>query len=160
VKFIEAVTPENRVRVYRNEDTGWGWPPYFKLNSFNLQAEASNLVSNAENPKWVAIKHYGWRSEFFTIFPNAVSIRAVEGPDARIFPWVNVVILATLAVLILMAWRMLAQFRERMVDPLIEDMGDALDRVDERTDQARDRARGLWGRLRAWAGTWRGKPRR
>jgi hypothetical protein len=160
VKFIEAVTPENRVRVYRNEDTGWGWPPYFKLNSFNLQAEASNLISSDENPKWVAIKHYGWRSEFFTIFPNAVSIRRVEGPDASIFPWLNIVILSVLAVLVLMVWRMLAQLRERVVDPLVEDVGDAFDRVDEHADRARARAGSTWGRFRAWLGSFRGPPRR
>ncbi|MCH5377309.1 MAG: DUF1523 family protein, partial [Planctomycetes bacterium] len=34
-----------RVMVYRNEDTGWIWPPYFKFDSSDLQAEASANVS-------------------------------------------------------------------------------------------------------------------
>ena len=160
IKFIETFRPNGRTMVYRNEDTGWGWPPYFKVNSFNLQAEAGDLVSTANAPQWVVIKHYGWRNEFFTIFPNAVSVRPVDSPDVRIIPWINIVILSTLALVVLMGWRMLAQFRERAIDPVLDDMGDALDRVDARADAAREKARGFWGRLGAWIGTWRGKPRR
>lgn len=160
VKFIEAVRPNGRVRVYRNEDTGWGWPPYFKLNSFNLQAQAADLISTAQAPRWVAVTHYGWRSEFFTIFPNAVSVRPVDGPDATIVPWVNIVILGTLALLLVMAWRMLAQFRERMIDPALNRVEDTWNEMDARAGAARGRARGVWGRFRAWLDTWRGKPRR
>ena len=35
-----------KVIVYRNEATGWVWPPYFKYDSSNLQAEATNLKSS------------------------------------------------------------------------------------------------------------------
>ncbi|MDR5652548.1 DUF1523 family protein [Ruixingdingia sedimenti] len=160
IKFIETMSPRGRPMVYRNEDTGWSWPPYFKVNSFNLQTQAGDLVSTAQSPRWVAITHYGWRNEFFSIFPNAVAVREVSGPDATLIPWVNIVILTLLALAILMIWRMLAQFRERMIDPVIEDVGDALDRADERADRARDRARGAWGRFTGWLGTWRGRPRR
>ncbi|HMO06928.1 MAG TPA: DUF1523 family protein [Paracoccaceae bacterium] len=153
VKFIEAVRPNGRVIVYRNEDTGWGWPPYFKLNSFNLQAEASNLISTQAAPRWVAVKHYGWRNEFFTIFPNAISLREVEGPDVRIVPWVNLVVIATLIFLVFMVWKMLAQFRERVIDP-------AADRVTQTLDDIDSRRRSLRQRIADWLGTWRGKPRR
>mgnify|MGYP002622553134 CR=1 FL=1 len=78
VFFIQTVRANGRPMVYRNEDTGWGWPPYFKINSHNLQTRASNLTSTAANPTWVAIRHYGWRNEFLTIFPNAISLREVE----------------------------------------------------------------------------------
>jgi hypothetical protein len=153
VKFIEAVQPNGRVIVYRNEDTGWGWPPYFKLNSFNLQAEASNLISTGDAPKWVAVKHYGWRNEFFTIFPNAVSLRPVAGPDVSFIPWVNMVILTTLILLLVMAWKMIAQFRERVIDP-------ATDRVNETLDAVDARRRGIRSRIAAWLDSWRSKPRR
>lgn len=153
VKFIEAVQPNGRVIVYRNEDTGWGWPPYFKLNSFNLQAEASNLISTAAVPKWVAVKHYGWRNEFFTIFPNAVALREVEGPDVTFIPWVNMVIITTLILLVVMAWKMIAQFRERVIDP-------ATDRVNETLDAVDARRRGLRSRVTAWLDSWRSNPRR
>lgn len=150
VFFIQTFRADGKPMVYRNEDTGWGWPPYFKLDSSNLQAEATNLVSTASAPRWVAITHYGWRNEFLTIFPNAVELRPVDGPDVTFFPWVNVIILTTLAFLLFMLWRMLAQFRERMIDPAIDRANVALDEIDARADAARDRASGIWGRLRAW----------
>ena len=42
IRFIDAVFPDGKtVMVYRNEDTGWLWPPYFKWDSSTLQAEAT-----------------------------------------------------------------------------------------------------------------------
>ena len=105
VRFIEAFYQNGKPMVYRNEDTGWGWPPYFKLDSSNLQAEARDMVSPKEDPQWVSVTHYGWRNEFFTIYPNAVGVKSVAGPDVRIIPWLNIVILLTLAILLLMSAR-------------------------------------------------------
>ena len=51
VFFIQTKSPEDRVMVYRNEDTGWGWPPYFKFDTSNLQAEAADLKSVAAEPR-------------------------------------------------------------------------------------------------------------
>jgi hypothetical protein len=103
--------------------------------------------------------HYGWRIPFLSIYPNAVGIRAAEGPDVSIIPWFNIVFFVLLLLAILMIRRMWAQFRERTVDPLVEDAGEVWDKVDDRADVARDRARGTWGRFRGWLGTWQGKPR-
>ncbi|MEL6960600.1 MAG: DUF1523 family protein, partial [Pseudomonadota bacterium] len=47
--------------VYRNEDTGWIYPPYFKFDSSDLQAEAAASISTAEPFEYVVITHYGWR---------------------------------------------------------------------------------------------------
>ncbi|MCQ0091793.1 DUF1523 family protein [Roseovarius sp. M141] len=101
VFFIQAFRTNDKPMIYRNEDTGWGWPPYFKFDTSNLQAEASDLISkrSAGSPQWVLITHYGWRNEFFSIFPNAISVKAVEGPDVRIIPWLNIIILTFLAAL-------------------------------------------------------------
>ena len=96
VFFIQAKYPNGDVMVYRNEDTGWGWPPYFKFDTSNLQAEAADLKSSADAPQWVVIKHYGWRNEFLSIFPNAVSVRPATGPEEQIIPWLNIVILTIL----------------------------------------------------------------
>ena len=153
IRFIEAVFPDESVIVYRNEDTGWVWPPYFKYDSSNLQAEATNFKSTKAAPQFVAVTHYGWRIPFISIYPNAVSMRLVDGPDVRLIPWLNIFLLATLILLILMIRRMWRQFWERTVDP-------AIDAVDARADAARDSARGFWGRISGWFGTWRGKPRR
>jgi len=99
VFFIQTFLPDDDPMIYRNEDTGWGWPPYFKFDTANLQAEASDLLSkkSAETAQWVAIRHYGWRNEFLSIYPNAISLWAVEGPDVRIVPWFNIVVLVLLA---------------------------------------------------------------
>ncbi len=96
VFFIQTVRANGRVMVYRNEDTGWGWPPYFKFDTSNLQAEAADLRSVSDNPKWVAIKHYGWRNEFLSIYPNAVSLHQVDDPNVRIIPWFNIIVLTVL----------------------------------------------------------------
>src|SRR5690606_39595929 len=95
-----------------------------------------------------------------SIFPNAVGIKPVAGPDVTIIPWFNIFFFVFLVVILLLLRRMWLQFRERTIDPIIEDAGEAWDGMDERADQAAARARGIWGRFRAWLGTWKGKPRR
>jgi hypothetical protein len=135
VRFIDAIYPDGSVIVFRNEDTGF-WPPYLKFDSSNLQAQASNFKSTAEAPKWVSITHYGWRIAFESIYPNAVKITPVAGPDVTIIPWVNIVILTLLALALFMARRMWLQFWERMVDPAVASV-----------EEAGDRAKGWFGRL-------------
>ena len=147
IRFIDAVRPNGKVIVYRNEDTGWIWPPYFKYDSSNLQAEATNFVSNKTAPEWVSITHYGWRVSFLSIYPNAVAIRPVEGPDVSIVPWVNIIILTALLILVLTIRRMWRRFRQRSIDPMLEDVGDAWEGIEDRADAAGGRARGFWKRL-------------
>jgi hypothetical protein len=146
--------------VYRNEDTGWVWPPYFKYDSSNLQAEAQNAKSTAAAPQWVSVTHYGWRLPILSIYPNAVNITLVDGPDDTSFPWVNVIVLTTLLFLALMLRRMWMQFRERTIDPALAEAGEAWDAVDAKADAARAKASGFFGRIGAWLNTWRAKPPR
>lgn len=153
VFFIQTLRTDGNPMVYRNEDTGWGWPPYFKLDSSNLQAQAQSMISGADKPQWAAITHYGWRNEFLTIFPNAISVEGVESPDVRIIPWFNIMFFIVLAGILLLLWRMWAQFRERTIDPALESFGDTMDEIDETAD-------GIWARFKAWLATWTGKPRR
>ena len=122
LRLISTIRPNGQPLVYRNEDTGVLWPPYFKFDSEDLQAEASNLTSNEASPQWVAITHYGWRSNLISIYPNAISIRPVEGPDVSLFPWLNIVILIGLAVLVFMAWRIWERFEDRVIDPIRDRM--------------------------------------
>jgi len=84
-------------RWYRNEDTGWGWPPFFKFNSANLAAEADNAISTEAAPRWMVVTRYGWRMTVFSRFPNALSMRPAAGPDESPFPWGNIALLAALA---------------------------------------------------------------
>lgn len=126
VFFIQARKAGGDVIVYRNEDTGWGWPPYFKFDTANLQAEASDFRSTAQQPVWLAVKHYGWRMELISIFPNAVTIRQVDGPDARVIPWVSIIVLVLLAATwwaIRVRW---LRFWEKRVEPAIETVTDRL----------------------------------
>ena len=118
LRLINTILPSGAVMIYRNEDTGFGWPPYFKLNSADLHAEASNLVSNTEAPQWVAVSHYGWRSRLLTTYPNALSVRPVAGPDVTLVPWLGIMILLVLAVMGFMAWRIWERFEDRVIDPL------------------------------------------
>lgn len=136
IRFIETAYPGGEVMVYRNEDTGWIWPPYFKYDSSNLQAEAGNLKSTTEAPKWVVVTHYGWRLPILSIYPNAVSIREAAAVDERIIPWVSIVLIVVLAFALFMARRMWLQFVERMVDPALA-----------RASDAQDRTRGFFARL-------------
>lgn len=157
VQFIQTIRTNGKPLVYRNEDTGWRWPPYFKFDTASLQTEADDLKSTADAPKWAVVTHYGWRNELISIFPNAVGIRAVEGPDVTIIPWFNIFFFAFLLFLVVLLRRMWLQFRERMVDPALADAGEAWDSVEARAENARKEARGFFGRMGAWMNTWRAK---
>lgn len=158
IRFIEAAFEDGSVIVYRNEDTGWIWPPYFKYDSSNLQAEAGNLKSLQTAPKWVSVTHYGWRLAWLSIYPNAVSVKEVAGPDVRIIPYVNIIVLIALAFGVFMLRRMWLQFWERMVEPAVAEVGETWDGVEAQAGAAKARAGGFFGRIAAWFGTWRKKP--
>lgn len=117
VRFIDTARPNGQPYVYRNEDTGWIWPPYFKYDSSNLHAIATDLRSSAADPRWVSITSYGWRVAWLSIYPNAISITPVAGPDVRLFNWPAVIILLVLGVLLVLLWRMWNRFSERSLEP-------------------------------------------
>lgn len=157
IRFIEAAFPDGSVIVYRNEDTGWVWPPYFKYDSSNLQAEAGNLKSLAATPTWVSVTYYGWRFPFLSIYPNAVGLKEVAGPDVRIIPYVPIVVLLALLFIYVMLRRMWAQFFERTVEPVMAEVEETWDGVESRADAVSGKAKGMFGRIGAWIGTWRKK---
>lgn len=141
------------VMVYRNEDTGWIWPPFFKFDSSDLQAVADANITSDVTPRWVSVTHYGWRNRFFTIYPNAIAITPVAGPDVVIIPWFNIFFFIGLIVAYFFARAMWRQFRQRSVDPVIEGASDRWDRVEAGVSERRSR-------IGRWFDTWRGKPRR
>ena len=151
VFFIQAKQPNDRVMVYRNEDTGWGWPPYFKFDTSNLQAEAADLKSTSDKPQWVAVKHYGWRNEFLSIYPNAVGAKAVAGPDVRFVPWLNIIILTAFAALFWAVWVRWRRFRMARIDPVFEDVSEGFEDMGDTISETR-------GRLSRWIGGLRSKP--
>ncbi|EAQ03191.1 hypothetical protein OB2597_13643 [Pseudooceanicola batsensis HTCC2597] len=147
VRFIDTVQRDGDVMVYRNEDTGF-WPPYFKFDSSNLQAEARDLVSNRSDPQWVIVTHYGWRIPFLTAYPNAIAVKATDTPDATLIPWVNIVILLIVAAVVWALRVRWVRFRRRRIDPMVGSMDESWD---DFTDSARERR----GRVSRWLGSWR-----
>ena len=150
VQFIQAVRPNGKPMVYRNEDTGWNWPPYFKFDTANLYTDANDAISTKANPEWVVVKHYGWRNEFMSIFPNAISIKPAPGPDYSPIPWLNIIILTMFFAIVWAIWVRWRRFRARRIDPIIED-------VQENWDAAGDAVADRRGRIKRWLDTWRAK---
>jgi len=138
----------NQTLVYRNEDTGWIYPPYFKFDSADLQAEAGAAISTEAPYDWVVITHYGWRINWLSIYPNAVSIRPAPGEDFRPVPWSNIVIYVLMLAGVLFVRAMWRQFRERTLDPLAESAEDRIDHVQADFAERRGRLRRWWDRLR------------
>jgi len=79
VYFINTEDPDTKkVVVYRNEDTGWGFPWYFKFDAADVQAKAQGYSRDAQQLS--LIRSYGWRIQIFSVFPN---ITSVEPTDSR-----------------------------------------------------------------------------
>lgn len=150
VKFVGTIRENGRPLVYRNEDTGWGWPPYWKFNSSDMQARASDLISPAATPQWVQIKRYGWRNQFFSIYPNVLSMKEVASPDVRIIPWFNIVVLSGLAIALYLIRRLWKRFMRNRVDPVVADVAQAFDSVDDKADAAAVKFRGKRMKFREW----------
>lgn len=88
VYYINTQNDDGKVMVYRNEDTRWSFPFYFKFGSANLQAQAQALGN--EN-KLVQVKYYGWRLTMFDEFQNALSVKEISAdasPSNPILAWV------------------------------------------------------------------------
>ena len=149
VFFIQTRRAKGDVMVYRNEDTGWIWPPYFKFDSSDLQAQAAANISPAKD-QWVVITHYGWRNKYLSIYPNAIGIRPIDGPNVTVIPWFNI----GFFLFLLIAWAFLRaawrQFRERTIDPALKDAGEKWDSVEGNMAERR-------GRFSRWLDTWKKK---
>jgi hypothetical protein len=112
VRYLSAVTRDGQVRVFRNEDTGWGWPPYFKFNSADLTARAQMLMQDPQKP-WLRVRYYGWRIKIFSLFPNAISLKIVDRDYTHI-PIFNIVFITLLAIAVFILRLSLHRFMERL----------------------------------------------
>ncbi len=155
VRFINTTWPDGRPRVFRNEETGWGFPWYFKFDSGNIQTIAQDLRSTKADPIWVVVTYYGWRIELFSMFPNAVGLKQVESPDVTPIPWFSIVFVTLLLGLLLYLWFLWRRFLERLAfDERFENASNSFQQIG-RWARANWRDRGQ--RLRDWLDTW--KPR-
>ncbi|WP_028451480.1 DUF1523 family protein [Chitinilyticum aquatile] len=86
VFYIYTARDVTDIRVYRNEDTRWGWPFYFKFDSADVQARAAALASEK---KPALITSYGWRITMFSVYPNvtSVSLAAPDDSSWSFFRW-------------------------------------------------------------------------
>lgn len=88
VYFVQTYDPKDQksVTVYRNEDTRFGFPFYFKFNSADISALAQSLVNQQ-----VEVQYYGWRINLFNMFPNVIFLKPLkESTDISkpIFSWI------------------------------------------------------------------------
>jgi len=149
VRFINTLYPNGKERVYRNEDTGWGFPFYFKFDSSNVTTAAQGYAK--KDSQWVAVKHYGWRIPIFSIYPNAISMKTVSGPNVRIIPWFNIVLVLLLLGLWGGAWWKIRSWKANRIDPTLEkvggSIGEAARDVSQIAGDGSEKARGFWKKL-------------
>lgn len=94
--YVYASNPARTdVYVFRNEDTGFGFPWYFKMDSAELQARAQ-LLARKEG-QLALVTYYGWRIPVLKLFPNAVDIEAWDRAEEP-WPVFNLTVLALLAI--------------------------------------------------------------
>ena len=75
VYYIYTAQDGEKVRVFRNEDTRWSWPWYFKFNSADVQAKAKTLEFEKKTAR---LTSYGWRINILSQFPNVTKIEVVD----------------------------------------------------------------------------------
>jgi hypothetical protein len=110
VYYIHTSIPERtEVFVYRNEDTGFGFPWYFKFDSAEVQGRAQLL---GQQPEQLAlVTYYGWRVPVLKLFPNAVDIEAWDSAEEP-WPVFNILFFTVFLLVIgVAAWK-LRRFRQ------------------------------------------------
>lgn len=146
---INGELPNGKPFVFRNEDTDWAWPPYLKFDSANLQAEAQSKAQGSDAGRWVIVRHYGWRIPWLSMFPNALSITDATGPDQKLIPWFNIVLIGFLTLFVLLVWRVLHLMFDRHVGPVIETFDD---QIEDTSDAISRRYSGMMGWIRRVTG--------
>lgn len=92
---------QQEVYVFRNEDTGFGFPWYLKFDSAEVQGRSQLLARG--DAQLALVTYYGWRIPMFGLFPNAVNVEAWEATTAP-FPVFNTIFLGLLALVALLVW--------------------------------------------------------
>jgi len=83
--------------VFRNEDNLF----YFKVDSSDLASQAARFAKDSPDAA-VLIRYYGVRLPLFSVYPNAISMKAVPADYVHI-PWASIVYLVVLLSLFLWA---------------------------------------------------------
>ncbi len=101
------------VRVFRNEDTRFGFPWYFKFDSSEVQGRAQMLAR--DNAQRALVTYYGWRIPMLGMFPNAVNVEAWDRDEGP-FPVFNTVFFVVLALVVLVVYWKVRKFRQRRAE--------------------------------------------
>jgi hypothetical protein len=89
VRFVMVEDLDGEAHMFRNQDTGWGWPPYFKFDEGDVAAQANNYAVDRREDV-VLVKYYGFRIRVLSTFPNIISMRTVP-PDYQPIPWFTII---------------------------------------------------------------------
>lgn len=90
MRYVQAQTLGGKeATVYRNQDTRFGWPPYFKFDAVDLAGEAARIAKN-EPTAVVLVRYYGYKSNVLGLQPNLVSMKVVDAGYEH-FPLFNIV---------------------------------------------------------------------
>lgn len=122
IYYISTNNEKDKPMMYRNEDTGWSFPWYFKFNSADIQAKA---LSIKESNRHAILVSYGWRFNMFSMFKNILSLKATEDPNASTFSfytiitivswlgWLALIALQTMLYVKFSRWREDKEFKTR-----------------------------------------------
>ncbi|QXG25433.1 DUF1523 family protein [Pseudomonas viridiflava] len=118
VYFINTEHPDNKdVVVYRNEDTGWSFPWYFKFDSADIQAKAQGYSRDSQ--QLALIRYYGWRIQILSMFPNVTQVEAVTTRDEP-FPVFNAIFFGVLIVLLVLIVVVIRRRFRRPTQPRVD----------------------------------------
>lgn len=98
VRYVMAADRAGEPRMFRNQDTGWGWPPYLKFDSGDVAAQANNYSVDGREDV-VLITYYGFRIRVLSAFPNIISMKTVA-PDYQPIPWTTIMVVLAHVVLV------------------------------------------------------------
>jgi len=96
------------------------------------------------------VRYYGWRSNLLSIFPNALSVSPATGPDMRVIPWFNMVVLAGLVAIVVAGRIAVRRFWRNRVDPMVARVSEGFGDAGDAGDAAKERIRGKRQKFREW----------
>lgn len=112
VRYLQARKLDGENVVFKNEDTRWGFPFYFKFDAADMSSEAASIVHNDPDAV-VLVTYYGVRSRVLDLYPNAVSIRKVPKEYVHV-PVFNIVFVVVLIALCLAMFFLLRRQLRRL----------------------------------------------
>jgi hypothetical protein len=83
IYYIFVLDEGSNSRVFSNVNTAWGFPPYFKFDSADMQSKAASLAG-----RQVVIRYYGLRVQILNLFPNITSLEPGD-ESSSLVSWVR-----------------------------------------------------------------------